>query len=214
MPPGFVYTAIILQAFSCSGAIACDGQVGKAIYEDTFTDDSGGWDFTPPVTTVKPPNFVFALNSKFSNISSQVLTFHATDADYCAEATLPKSIAPDNKYGFGVEFWAADYNNYWMTMLSSDGTVSLFSRTNGLWQTIATIPYAPGVKSGPDAVNALRVTTSGGKISVYLNSQLVKAIRAQVPDGKLRFGLYGQIDKPVDDEAPILVKSYKVTSGQ
>jgi hypothetical protein len=214
MPPGVVYTALAIQAFLCSAAIACDGQVGKAIYEDTFADDTGGWEITPPVATVKPPDFVFALNSKFSGIGIQVLTFHATEADYCAEVTVPKSIAPDNKYGFAIQFWAVDYNNLWMAMLSSDGTAGLYTRTNGAWQTVVAIPNAPGLKPEANAVNALRVTTTGGKISIYLNGQLAKAVRAQVPEGNLRFGMYSQMDKGVDGSPPILVKSYKVTSGQ
>ncbi len=214
MPRKLVCTTIVLLVLLCGSAVACEGQVGKVIYEDTFADDSGGWDLTPPAATVKPPDFVFAMSSKFSNLSSQVLTFHATDADYCAEVIAPKSLAADNKYGFAIQFWAVDYNNYWMVMLSSDGSIGLYSRTNGVWQTIANIPNAPSLKPEPDAVNTLRVTTTGGRISIYLNGQLVKAIRAQVPDGSLRFGMYSQIDKAVDGAAPILVKSYKVTSGQ
>ena len=58
------------------------------------------------------------------------------------------------------------------------------------------------------------MTTIAGKISIYLNGQLEKAIRAQAPDGGLRFGIYAQIDKGVDGTTPILLKSYKVTSGQ
>jgi hypothetical protein len=209
-----VYTAIGLYASISNVAIACDGQIGKVIYEDTFTDDSGGWDFTTNVTAVKPPNFVFTLDSKYSSISTQVLTFHVTDGDFCGEVILPKSIAPDNKYNFGIQFWAVDYANFWMVMLSSDGTLTLFSRANNVWQTISSVNNAPAFKSEPDAVNVLRVTTIGGKISVYLNGQLEKAIRSQSQEGSLRFGMYAQIDKGVDGATPILVKSYKVTSGQ
>ena len=158
---------------------------------------------------------MFNLDSKYSNITTQVLTFHTTkDGDYCAEVILPKSIAPDNKYNFGITFWATDYANFWMVMLSSDGTLTLFSKANNVWQTILSVPNAPAYKSDPDAVNALRVTTIAGKFIIYLNGQLEKAIRAQSPDGSLRFGMYAQIDKGVDGTTPILVKSYKVTSGQ
>jgi hypothetical protein len=212
---GVVYTGFVLFSLISTAAFACEGQVGQAIYEDTFTDDSGAWDFTPNAATVKPPNFVFNLDSKYSNITTQVLTFHTTkDGDYCAEVILPKSIAPDNKYNLGIIFWATDYANFWMVMLSSDGTLTLFSKANNVWQTILSVPNAPAYKSDPDAVNALRVTTVAGKIIIYLNGQLEKAIRAQSPDGNLRFGMYAQIDKGVDGTAPILVKSYKVTSGQ
>ncbi len=66
MPRNFAFTIIVLQVLLCGSAIACEGQVGKVIYEDTFADDTGGWDFTPPAATVKPPDFVFewALNSQ------------------------------------------------------------------------------------------------------------------------------------------------------
>jgi hypothetical protein len=92
--------------------------------------------------------------------------------------------------------------------------VTLFSKANNIWQTISSVPSAPAFKPEPDAVNVLRVTTISGKISVYLNGQLQKAIRAQSPDASLRFGMYAQLDKGVDGTSPILVKSYKVTSGQ
>ena len=32
-------------ALCTPAAFACDGQTGKVIYEDKFTDDSGGWIF-------------------------------------------------------------------------------------------------------------------------------------------------------------------------
>jgi hypothetical protein len=206
--------AIGLQAFACSAALACDGQVGKVIYEDTFADDSGGWDLTAGSTSIKPPNFIITPNSKITGLGSEVLTFRATDADFCAEVNLPKSIAADNEVSFGLMFWAVDYNNYWMAMLVSDGRIILWQKSNGTWQSVASVPNAPGFKPDADAVNAVRVTTAGGKIRVSLNGQLVKAIRAQIPDGSFRFGVFGQVDKGVDNAPPILVKSFKVTSGQ
>jgi hypothetical protein len=206
--------AMIVQVLTGGAAFACDGQVGKVIYEDTFTDDSGGWDITAGVTAIKPPNFVITFDSKNAGVGSEVLTFHATEADFCSEFALPKSIAPDNKFGFGIIFWGPDYSSYWMAMLSSDGSVGLYSRANNTWQTVVNVPNAPGFKGDADAINALRVTTIGGKISLYLNGQPVKAIRAQIPDGALKFGVHAQVDKGADGIAPIVVKSFKVTSGQ
>jgi hypothetical protein len=209
----FLLAAIALSALMCASALACEGQVGKVIYEDTFADDSGGWDLSPPIATIKPPNFVIALDAKSWAISSQVLTFHAKEADYCLEGTVPKAPAPDNNASLGLEFWATDYKNFWLSELGSNGTVSLWMDVNGSWTNIATVPNAPGFK--PDASNALRVTTLGGKIVISLNGQPVKTVRAQVPESdQLRFGLYGQLDKPADGAPPILVTSYKVTSGQ
>jgi hypothetical protein len=195
-----------------ASALACNGQVGKTIYEDTFADDSGGWDLTPPLNAIKPPNFVITLNGANSGVNSQVLTFKAKEADFCVEGTVPKALAPDNSFALGLEFWATDYRNLWLAEVSSDGTVSLWTLTNGTWSQVIKFPNAPGFK--PDGSNALRVTTLGSKIAISLNGQPVKTVRAQVPEGDFRFGIYGQLDKPTDGATPILVTSYKVTSGQ
>jgi len=48
---GVVYTAFVLFTLMSTAAFACEGQVGQVIYEDTFTDDSGAWDFTPNAAT-------------------------------------------------------------------------------------------------------------------------------------------------------------------
>lgn len=196
----------------CASARSCEGQVGKTIYEDTFEDDSGGWDISQPLSAIKPPNLLITLNGNTTNVGSQVLTFHAKEADFCLEGTIPKPPAPDNSFALGLEFWATDYRNLWLAMMASDGTVSLFSEANGVWTSIAKVPNAPGFKA--DGPNALRVTTLGGKIAIFLNDQPVKKIRAQIPEGEFRFGVYGQLDKGTDGAPPITFSSYKVTSGQ
>ena len=203
---------VALPALMCAPARSCEGQVGKTIYEDTFQDDSGGWDISPPLTTIKPPSLLITLNANSTNVGSQVLTFHAKEADYCLEGTVPKALAQDNNFALGLEFWATDYRNFWLAMLGSEGTVSLWSQANGVWTSIAKVPNAPGFKA--DGANALRVTTLGGRIAISLNGQPVKTVRAQIPEGEFRFGVYGQVDKGADGAPPIVVSSYKVTSGQ
>jgi len=209
---GLFLAAVALPALMCASARACEGQVGKTIYEDTFADDSGGWDISPPLTAIKPPSLLITLNANSTNVGSQVLTFHANEADYCLEGTIPKALAPDTNFALGVEFWATDYRNFWLAMFGSDGTVSLWNQANGVWTSIAKVLNAPGFKA--DGSNALRVTTLGGKIAISLNGQPVKMVRAQIPEGELRFGVYGQVDKGTDGAPPIVVSSYKVTSGQ
>jgi hypothetical protein len=203
--------ALHAVALAPAAGLACSGQVGDTIYEDTFQDDSGGWELTPPVAVIKPPNFLISLNANSLIVNSQVLTFRAKEADYCLEGTLPKALAPDNNFYLGLEFWATDYRNYWLAQLQSDGGVSLWTMSNGAWTNIFRAPPSPGFKQ--EAPNSLRVTTIGGKIAVFLNDQPVKTVRAQIPQSDLRFGIYGSLDKPTDGVSPITVTSYKVTSG-
>ena len=204
----------VLFQLTMSAAWACDGQLGKVIFEDTFSDDSGGWEQTQPQAVITPPDFLFSLDAKFVNMSSQNLTFHATEGDFCAEGVLPRSLAPDNTLYFGVEFWAKDYANFMLAQVNSAGRVSLYRKASGNWSQVFGVDSAPSFKADPDAVNALRVTAKDGKITVFLNGAQLKAVRAQVPDGDLRFGVFGQYDKIVDQMPAIKIKSFKVTAGQ
>jgi hypothetical protein len=206
--------AIALQILLSAAAWACDGQVGKVVFDDTFADDSGGWELTPPQATIKPPDFVLALDSKYINMSSQNITFRATEGDFCLEAVLPPSIAPDNAIYVGLEFWGKDYQNYMLIQLSSTGKLSLYRKASGNWSTVYEVENAPGFKADPDAVNAIRVAVKDGRITSFLNGSQIKVTRAQTPEGELRFGLYGQYDKVVDSIPVLRVKSYKVTTGQ
>jgi hypothetical protein len=206
--------AAALLVMASAPAWACDGQVGKVIFEDTFADDSGGWELAPPVITVKPPAMLFALDSKYTSYATQNLTFHAVDGDYCMSVVLPKPATPDNTMSSGIEFWATDYNNLMMVQLSSNGYISLVSRTAGNWQTIFGGPAGPGFKADQGAVNVVRVIAKSGKLTISVNGTQIKVIRAQVPEGILRFGIYGQFDKTPEASPPIEVKSFKVTAGE
>ncbi len=209
-----ISVAFVLQFLALSSAYACEGQPGRVIFEDKFEDDSGGWQFSPPIATVKPPALEFALTTKRSNIATQNLTFHSTLADFCLEAVLPKPLADDNVPSIGIEFWASDYANLMLVQLSGNKVLQLFSKTKGAYQQIFRVADVPGFKSEPDAVNALRISTVGGKLTAYVNGTQVKVVRAQIPTGKMRFGIYAQWNKPAPSFPLIKVTSYKVTTGQ
>jgi hypothetical protein len=42
----------------------------------------------------------------------------------------------------------------------------------------------------------------------------MKVVRAQTPDGNLKFGMYGGFDSTADASPPIHVKSFKVTAAE
>jgi hypothetical protein len=210
-----ISVVVALQLLAWSPALACTGQVGAAIFQDSFKDDSGGWDETPPVATVVSPAFIFAMDATNSSVSAHNLTFNATDGDYCMDFVLPPPIAPDNNIYTGLEFWATDYNNFWMVQLSSLGTVSLNKMLAGNWVTVADIPKATGFQAGANATNSLRVTVLSGTITIYLNGALVKATRAQVPTNPaLEFGMYAQVDTGSATTPKIKITNYSVTVGK
>ncbi len=204
-----------LQLLAWTPALACTGQIGAVIFQDTFKDDSGGWDETPPQAAVVPPAFIFALDASAGSMSAHNLTFNATDGDYCIDFVLPPAIASNNQIYAGLEFWATDYGNFMMVQAGSDGSVGLYKLASGNWTTVAGHHKCTGFNSGANATNSLRVTALSGTITIYLNGTQVKVIRAQEPTNPaLEFGMYAQDDTAVDNAPKIQITNYSVTAGK
>jgi hypothetical protein len=209
--------AFALQIAAGASAWACDGQVGAVVFEDTFADDSGGWEQMPPENTIKPPYFLAAPDKAATGMASLNLTFTATSGDFCLEAILPPKTAPGGGKGIGIVFYATDYDNFMETEVGSDASIGLWSKKAGKWNTIFKTPSSPAFKAGPGASNALRVVALDGTLTVYLNGVQVKATRTQVPTGDLRFGIMGEFldsSTAIDGSPPIQVTSFKVTAGK
>jgi hypothetical protein len=205
---------VALQLVAWNSVWACTGQVGTAIFQDKFTDDSGGWDESPPLNVVVPPAFVFTLDANDTGVASQNLTFNATDGDYCMDFILPPAISANNQMYAGLEFWAADYNNNMQVFVASNGSVTLGKQTSGNWAVISSVPNAP-FNSTTNAVNSLRVTALAGTITVYLNGTQLKTVRAQEPTNpSLKFGIYVQNDTAVANVPPVKITGFSVTAGK
>ena len=205
---------VALQFIAWTSGWACTGQVGTVIFQDKFTDDSGGWDEYPPQSAVVPPAFVFTLDANNASATSQNLTFNATDGDYCMDFILPPAIAADNQMYVAMVFWAADYNNNMQVLVASNSSVTLGKLTSGTWTAISTVQNAPAFNSKANAVNSLRVTALASTITVYLNGTQIKTVRAQEPTNPSRFGIYVQDDTAVANAPPVKITGYTVTTGK
>lgn len=206
--------ALAMQVAAAVGAHACDLQTGSVIFQDKFADDSGGWDFSPPVNQVKPPDYLFTLTSNAYFTAAENLTFNASYGDYCMDFVLPKSIAPDNNVSAGMILLATDYNNYYLVLTFSNGNVTMFKKLSGNYTTIFTVANSPGYNSAPDAVNSLRVVaTNDQKLTITLNGKPVKVIRVQTPPNPLTFGVFVQADKAPPTDTLVRIKEFSVTSG-
>jgi hypothetical protein len=204
-----------LQLLTCAPSWACTGQVGAAIFQDTFADDTGGWKLDPPDATIKPPVFLISGDANYPATDSLNQTFNATDGDYCMDFVLPAAIAANNQMSAGILFWATDYSNFLSALVGSDGSVSLNKVTSGNPSILFSVQKSPAFISTANAVNSLRVTALSGVITVYLNGTQIKSIRAQEPtNAALSFGFVGQSDTAVANPPQVQIKSYSVTAGK
>jgi hypothetical protein len=205
-----------LQLLVWSPAWACTGQIGASIFQDSFADDSGGWDQNPPVAVIQPPAYVVTLTQQDSGQMSLDQTFNATSGDYCMDVVLPPPISATNSLTAGIVLWATDYNNFMVVQVSDTGTVSMYRQVGDVWSDpIFSITNAPSFNSAANAVNSLRVTALGGTITAYLNGSMVKAVKAQQPANQsLSFGIWVEDDTPVASAPPVKITGYTVTKGQ
>jgi hypothetical protein len=210
-----IFMASVLLGAATIAAEACEGQAGASVFEDDFSDDSGGWLMSPNYIVWKPKEMDITLDAKNAGETSLVGGFNANDGDYCVEGIIPKPQDAAASISLAVVFWAADYSNYYDAQLGSDGKLSLYRRLNGNWASVVTDVPAPSYKADADAVNALRVLAKNNKISIFVNGASVKVVRAQTPQGQLRFGAGAYLGGKVIDGIPaVKIKSYKATAGE
>jgi hypothetical protein len=205
-----ILAGVLVLASGSAVMAACDGQRGATIFEDKFQDGYGGWDLTPPIAKISPP--VLSLNlgdGQHTYIHTQVLTFNADSGDYCVDFTLPN--APQgNRLAFGLAFWATDYSNLMLWQVDTNKTAALFKRADGNWNLISSATV-DAIKTGAGAVNTLRVLADGDRLTLLVNDINVRVIRAQVPKGRLRFGLYAQLDAAAKIDQGVEIRHFRVT---
>jgi hypothetical protein len=210
------FSAVTVLFLLNAAATACPGQTGKVVFEDTFTDDSGGWALGAPDTEVKEgalwlrPN-PRGITEKGRNISTTVRTFSATDGDYCLEFVVPKPVAADNDFMTGLVFWQVSNTDEYLWAIYTDGTTQLTKLTAGKWTRIFSDKLD---KLEPGTVATVRVVAKDGKLTLFVGNKQVKVVRAQTPSGELAFGVLAEVEKLSDANPLVQIKSFKVTTGE
>jgi hypothetical protein len=202
-------------------AMACPGQVGNVIFEDTFADDSGGWGgLAAPDAEIKGGALLLHPNPRGATETSTnfILTnlmFSAGNADYCTEFVLPKQPADDAPVSAGLIFWRIDIQNEFLFDISTSKSSYLSKLVANVWNDIFTAyKTVPAVKLEPDAVNSVRVLAKDGKLTLFVNGTQVKVVQAPQPTTALGFGMYTNVDKATDTNPTVKFTSFKVTTGQ
>ena len=185
-------------------APACEGT--QVVFEDKFTDDAGGWAINQDVE-VKDGSFTFRLPPDAMQSDLNV-TYTVDDADICSETVWPDG--GSTFLGAGLLFWGEDNRNYLQFGVLNNGKFWIARRQDGKWYTIVENVDSSAIKVKPGESNILRVKTSGGVATFFINGEKVRDLRGQAPKGGWRFGLSGDnFDKTKD--ARVVFRSVKVT---
>jgi hypothetical protein len=185
-------------------APACEGT--QVVFEDKFTDDAGGWAINQDVE-VKDGSFTFKLPPDAMQSDLNV-TYTVNDADICSETVWPDG--GSTILGAGLLFWGEDNRNYLQFGILNNGKFWIARRQDGKWYTIVENVDSSAIKVKPGESNTLRVKSSGGVATFFINGTKVRDLRGQAPKGGWRFGLSGDnFDKAKD--ARVVFRSVKVT---
>jgi hypothetical protein len=199
-----VAAALLCCVVFVEPAPACEGT--QVVFEDKFTDDAGGWAINQDVE-VKDGSFTFRLPPDAMQSDLNV-TYTVDDADICSETVWPDG--GSNILGAGLLFWGEDNRNYLQFGVLNNGKFWIARRQDGKWYTIVENVDSSAIKVKPGESNMLRVKTSGGIATFFINGTKVRDLRGQAPKGGWRFGLSGDnFDKAKD--ARVVFKSVKVT---
>jgi hypothetical protein len=201
-----------------STAVACEGQKGKVIFEDTFADDAGGWMFSNDGLAFKAPGAEYRMRPTPQGLATQIAnqTFHANEGDYCLEIAFPQDQPDRTFFGVGLLFLlSADDQSYFAVLMSNHGGMVFCRRSvEGECVSLWIADQKADAKLGPGQFNAIEAVVKDNLITVLLNGVPVKAVRAQIPSGSLKFGIRIEASANETLGAAFPVKSFKVTEAR
>jgi carboxyl-terminal processing protease len=180
-------------------AQGCEGKT--VIFEDDFSDESGGWSLAPPNVSIENSSLVIESPLK-QNKKSLNITYTVNEADICADVIFPN---PTTDVAAGLMVWAPDYENFYSLQIQPNGRVSIWRYQNGKWLALRAPEPERSVERGKEQVNHLRVTATDKSLTFIVNQTKIRQIKGRAPGSDWHFGVYGQDGK-------VVFRHFKVTS--
>jgi hypothetical protein len=118
-----------------------------------------------------------------------------TDADYCISVRMPNIVANSDNTMAGPIFWAQDYDNYYMFMITPSGYAEITRKVKGKWLDVIPWRQDTNIKREPGSTNVLQVETRGDSITTSVNGVKFETVKGQVPDGGGQIGMRAQSEK-------------------
>jgi hypothetical protein len=160
-------------------AFACDDSRVK--YRDGFESMDLLWGLPNNLKKVEDGAFVFTLEPR--TLDFAVNQFERLgDVDVCVTTTWKSGSEAEQTWS-GLVFWATDDQNLYAFGVSPQGTVSVWRLVDNSWVNPLRWTAHDAVKTGPGAVNKIRVKTRGDKATFVLNDVEIGSMRGIAPEG-------------------------------
>ena len=188
------YGACLVAALTLMSApaLACQGQ--KTLFSDNFREVDASWGLDSPDVAVEEGKVKVKAQPDISNLLIyKGVVF--TDADYCLSVRMPNTVANSDNTMAGPIFWAQDYDNYYMFMITPSGYAEITRKVKGKWIDI--IPWREDTNILREAgkTNILQVETNGDSITTSINGVKFQTVKGQAPDAGGQIGMRAQSEK-------------------
>ena len=173
-------------------AFACG--TGKTLFSDDFKQVDASWGFDSPDVQVEEGKVKVKPQPDISNLLIyKGLLF--TDADYCLTVRNPNRLNDNDNTMAGPIFWAKDYDNYYMFMITPSGFAEITRKVNGKWIDVVEWRQVADIARPAGSQNLLEVRTDGSDIAAFINGKPFATVKGQMPDGGGQLGMRAQSEK-------------------
>jgi hypothetical protein len=219
-----VVLLLLIVTQTSAYAAGCDGQKGRVIFEDDFSDDSGGWAHGSGAgwsASFGKSGLTLRMQDPITSVRFLNITFAASEGDFCVEAIMPGSAEIIARTG--LLFLANDNANFYALMVGGDvptplnddrGAISLWRVDGGSWGLLGTWSE-PKTKLDPGSVVVLRAEVKANLITASVNGVELKKVRIPGDGNNLKFGVYAETSNAAPGPGMTFqFKRYKVTAGE
>ncbi len=181
-----------IALLAASPAVACG--TGKVLFSDDFKQVDASWGFDSPDVQVEEGKVKVKPQPDISNLLVyKGILFN--DADYCLVVRTPNKLGDNDNTMGGPIFWAKDYDNYYMFMVTPSGFAEITRKVNGKWIDVVEWKQSDDIKRPAGSNNLLEVTTNGSDINTFINGKPFASVKGQAPDGGGQIGMRAQSEK-------------------
>ncbi len=183
---------VVALMVAAAPASACQG--AKTLFSDNFREVDASWGLDSPDVQVEDGKVKVKAQPDISNllIYKGVLF---SDADLCVSVRMPNVVANSDNTMAGPIFWAKDYDNYYMFMVTPSGYAELTRKAGGKWIDVIAWRQDTNIKRDAGSTNVLQVETRGDTITAMINGAKFASVKGQGPEGGGQIGMRAQSEK-------------------
>jgi hypothetical protein len=182
-----VASVLVVLAAASGPALACKGP--SLIFTDDFKTADPAWQVGSWTTLTIAGGKLQMKSDPGSYSMATYQGFFLDSGDACVDVTMPD--VKDPATGAAGFMFGGVGSDFYAFFLRPNGTASVFRNQNGGWLTPVPAKAADGAKTGPNAVNTLRITWKNLSADLYVNDKPFATMKT-LPIVNGKFGLYGE----------------------